>query len=95
VFNTQPTATYTDYHTDVTSLTFTMNDGAVFSYPGSGSALSAFEFRTISPYMTLPSERVAHRRTGFGLSSGCGCTFAVTLRGRVVERVLVARTVLG
>jgi hypothetical protein len=22
--------------------------------------------------LTLPSERVAHRRTGFGLSSGCG-----------------------
>jgi hypothetical protein len=31
--------------------------------------------------VTLPSERVAHKRTGFGLSSDCGCTFASGCEG--------------
>jgi hypothetical protein len=38
-----------------------------------GTAKSkAFGRRTSSSDLSLPSERVAHRRTGFGLSSGCG-----------------------
>ena len=46
-------------------------------------------------HLTLPSESVARRRTGFGLSSGSGCALAVRLRRRVVERWLVARTEPG
>jgi hypothetical protein len=30
------------------------------------------EIMRLCETLTLPSERVAHRRTGFGLSSGCG-----------------------
>jgi hypothetical protein len=43
----------------------------------------------------LASGRVAHSVLGFGLSSGRGCTFAIRLRGRVAERVLLGRTELG
>jgi uncharacterized protein RhaS with RHS repeats len=31
-----------------------------------------FPGQIVDGEMSLPSERVAHRRTGFGLSSGCG-----------------------
>jgi hypothetical protein len=48
VFNTQPTATYTNYSADVTSLSFLI-DGITYSQSDSHASLTAFEFSQLSP----------------------------------------------
>ncbi|HEY4381823.1 MAG TPA: PEP-CTERM sorting domain-containing protein [Acidobacteriaceae bacterium] len=47
-----PTLTFTDYSADVTALSFTI-DGHTFSLSDPGASLSAFEFQTLSPTITI------------------------------------------
>jgi hypothetical protein len=50
--NVVPTQTYTDYHSDVTSLSFTVN-GNTFRLSDSGASLSAFEFSQLTPTVAI------------------------------------------
>jgi hypothetical protein len=51
-FSVAPTQTYTNYSSDVTALSFTI-DGTTFNLSDPGASLTAFEFSSLSPTATI------------------------------------------